>query len=48
MDGELRDALLRLVRYKFAGYPNVALLADDIIHIVHIVYTVDIVYTIVV
>ena len=32
MNGELRDALLRLVRHKFAGYPNVASLADDIVH----------------
>ena len=32
MDGELRDALLRLIRHKFAGYPNVASLADDIVH----------------
>ena len=32
MDEELRAALIRLVRYKFAGYPNVALLADDIVH----------------
>ena len=31
MDGELRNALLRLIRYKFAGYANVALLADDIV-----------------
>ncbi len=31
MDGQLRDALLRLIRYKFAGYPNVALLAEDIV-----------------
>lgn len=32
VDKELRDALLRLIRYKFAGYPNVALLAEDIVH----------------
>ena len=32
MDEELRNALLRLVRHKFASYPNVALLADDIVH----------------
>jgi RNA polymerase sigma factor (sigma-70 family) len=32
MDGELRNSLLRLVRQKFAGYPNVTLLADDIVH----------------
>jgi len=31
MDGELRDTLLRLVRHKFMGYPNVALLAEDIV-----------------
>ena len=32
MGGELRDALLRLIRHKFAGYPNVAVLAEDIVH----------------
>jgi len=32
MEEELQKALLRLVRYKFAGYPNVALMADDILH----------------
>ena len=32
MDRELRDELLRLIRRKFAGYPNVALVADDILH----------------
>ena len=32
MDRELREALLRLVRRKFAGHPNVVLLADDIVH----------------
>ena len=32
MDGELLDALLRLVRHKFAGYQNIASLADDIVH----------------
>lgn len=31
MDRELRDALLRFVRHKFAGYPNVTSLADDIV-----------------
>jgi len=31
VDEELREALLRLVRYKFAGYANVVLLADDIV-----------------
>ena len=31
MDDELRDVLIKLIRYKFAGYPNVALLADDIV-----------------
>lgn len=31
MDGELRSSLLRLVRGKFAGYPNVSSLADDIV-----------------
>jgi DNA-directed RNA polymerase specialized sigma24 family protein len=32
MDGELRSTLVRLVRHKFSGYPNVALLADDIVN----------------
>ncbi|MCL2189310.1 MAG: sigma-70 family RNA polymerase sigma factor [Defluviitaleaceae bacterium] len=32
MDEELRNALLRLVRFKFASYPNVAVLADDIVN----------------
>ena len=36
MDVELRDALFRLVRLKFAGYPNVALLADDIVQSAYI------------
>lgn len=31
MDGELRSSLLRLIRKKFAGYPNVASLAEDIV-----------------
>jgi len=31
MDEGLRNALLRLIRSKFAGAPNVALLADDIV-----------------
>ena len=31
MRGELRDALARLIWSKFAGYPNVVLLADDIV-----------------
>lgn len=31
MDEELRASLLRLIRYKFATYPNVAILADDIV-----------------
>ena len=31
MDVELRSSLLGLIRYKFAGYPNVASLADDIV-----------------
>ena len=31
MDRELRYALLRLIRYKFSDYPNVVLLADDIV-----------------
>jgi RNA polymerase sigma-70 factor (ECF subfamily) len=32
MDDELRDVLLRLVLRKFAGYPNVISLADDIVN----------------
>ncbi|MCL2202333.1 MAG: RNA polymerase sigma factor [Defluviitaleaceae bacterium] len=32
MDGELHGELIRLVRRKFAGYPNVASLADDIVN----------------
>jgi len=32
VDRELRESLLRLIRRKFAGYPNVASLADDIVH----------------
>ena len=32
MDEELRNSLLKLVRYKFSKYPNVSLLADDIVH----------------
>lgn len=31
MDLELRDALLRLIWKKFAGYPNVSSLAEDIV-----------------
>jgi RNA polymerase sigma factor (sigma-70 family) len=31
MDDELRESLLRLIRHKFAGYPNVVLIADDIV-----------------
>jgi RNA polymerase sigma factor (sigma-70 family) len=31
MDGELREALVKLIRYKFAGYPNVVSLAEDIV-----------------
>ena len=31
MDGALRNSLLRLIRNKFAGYPNVASMADDIV-----------------
>ena len=37
MDGELRDSLLRLVRYKFVSYPNVVLLADDIVHDAYVI-----------
>ena len=36
MDEALRSSLLRLVRYKFASYPNVLLLADDIVHTAYI------------
>ena len=32
MDIDLREALVRLVRRKFASYPNVAVLAEDIVH----------------
>ncbi|MDR0324515.1 MAG: RNA polymerase sigma factor [Oscillospiraceae bacterium] len=32
MDEELRGALLRLIRHKFAGYPNASSLAEDIVH----------------
>ena len=32
MDGELHDELIRLIKRKFAGYPNVAALADDIVN----------------
>ncbi len=31
MDEALRTSLVRLIRYKFASYPNVAHLADDIV-----------------
>jgi RNA polymerase sigma factor (sigma-70 family) len=31
MDESLRNSLVRLVRYKFAGYPNILLTADDIV-----------------
>lgn len=31
MDGELRSSLMKLIRYKFAKYPNVASLAEDIV-----------------
>jgi len=31
MDGELHGELVRLVKRKFAGYPNVASLADEIV-----------------
>ena len=36
MDEELRNALLRLIRHKFTGYPNVALLAEDIVQSAYI------------
>jgi RNA polymerase sigma-70 factor (ECF subfamily) len=36
MDGELRNALLRLIRHKFAGYANVTFLADDIVQSAYI------------
>ena len=32
MDEELLGGLIRLVRFKFKGYPNVAILAEDIVH----------------
>ena len=31
MDAGLRDDLVRFIRFKFRGYPNVWLLADDIV-----------------
>lgn len=31
MDGELKNSLVRLIRHKFASYPNVTILADDIV-----------------
>ncbi|MDR2598813.1 MAG: sigma-70 family RNA polymerase sigma factor [Oscillospiraceae bacterium] len=36
MDEELRNSLLRLIRYKFAGYPNVTSHAEDIIHTAYV------------
>ena len=32
MEGELRNSLMKLIRYKFAKYSNVASLAEDIVH----------------
>jgi len=32
LDEELRSGLIRLVRSKFASYPNVAIYAEDIVH----------------
>jgi len=32
LDEDLRKKLVQLIRYKFASYPNVSLLADDIVH----------------
>jgi len=32
VDEELRDKLVQLVRYEFASYLNVSILADDIVH----------------
>ena len=32
MDGELRSSLMKLIRYKFAKYPNVISIAEDIVH----------------
>jgi len=32
MDEKLRQRLLQLIKYKFAGYPNVTMLAEDIVH----------------
>ncbi|MCL1820148.1 MAG: RNA polymerase sigma factor [Oscillospiraceae bacterium] len=31
MDGELRNSLLRLIKHKFAGHPNIASMAEDIV-----------------
>jgi DNA-directed RNA polymerase specialized sigma24 family protein len=32
LDGELRSSLIKLLRYKFAKYPNVVSLTEDIVH----------------
>ncbi|MCL2499403.1 MAG: sigma-70 family RNA polymerase sigma factor [Defluviitaleaceae bacterium] len=32
LDGELRSSLVKLLRYKFAKYPNVVSLTEDIVH----------------
>jgi len=32
VDEELRKKLVQLIRYKFASYQNVSILADDIVH----------------
>ena len=32
MDCDLRSSLIKLVRYKFAKYPNIVSLAEDIVH----------------
>ncbi|MCI8443326.1 MAG: RNA polymerase sigma factor [Provencibacterium sp.] len=45
MDGELRSSLLRLIRRKFAGYPNVASLADDIVQEAYVRLRASTVYT---
>jgi len=32
VDEKLRNSLVKLIQFKFASYPNVAILADDIVH----------------
>lgn len=45
MDGLLRDSLIRFVKAKFFGYPNVSLLADDIVHEAYICLLTSRLYT---